>query len=116
MPWTTKPQATWGDREKLYFSIEIATRIKFDSVSVAAGTVTAGTTKTVTVTSTDTAAVTGLRVGMAVGVTPPADIPDGIAVSACVGVTDTLSVRLVNATAGDIVVGTGTWAFFGIVL
>lgn len=116
MPWTTKPQATWGDREKLYFSIEIASRIKFDSISVAAGTVTASSTKTVTVTSTDTAAVTGLRPGMAVDVTPPATIPDGISVSAYVGVTDTLSVRLINVTGGDIVVGTETWAFFGIVL
>lgn len=79
-----------------------------EAVSVAAGTVTAQSAKDVTVT------VTGARFARphtAVVAHPRTVIPAGVLASAYVTAADTVTVRFINPTTADVVVGTFTWDF-----
>ena len=54
-----------------------------------------------------------LRVGAFVSVTPPPDLPSGLIPTAWVSATETLKLRLFNATAGSLSTNVGrTWSFY----
>lgn len=115
MPWTMPfPQDnTWKEREVLYFLREIHRRVKFGSFTFDPGSVGAGTALDTTVTGD---AFTGLRAGMAIVVTPPSNINAGLGVTAWVPADDTLTIRLLNVTAGALNPGSATWAFAGVMI
>ncbi len=120
MSWTSaKPLDSWGadSREMFAYHREMYTRTKFDSFTWNPPSVGATTTVDTTLTTADADVLDGLRVGMAVHVTPPSDIDAGIVLGgAWVATDNTLTIRLGNVTAAPINPGSGTWALHGKVI
>lgn len=66
-----------------------------------------------TLTTTTVPALTGLRAGQFVHVTPPSTIDAGLIWGAFVASDNSLTIRLVNVTGSPINPASGTWAFDG---
>ncbi len=116
MPWKFNVTAQSSERELAYFFQEICTRVKFDSFTWNPDSVPATSTLATTLTAAAYPEVTGLRVGMAINVTPPSTLTAGIVVDAYVDTNDTLTVLLTNVTGAPIDIGSTDWSFMGIVL
>ena len=114
MPWSAqRPQDGQDDKR---FAREIYTRLKFGSVTWNPPSVPAASTVDTTLTTSDSMDLSGLRAGMSVSVSPPSAIDSGLGWGAIVATDDTLTIRLVNATALGINAASGTWAFHGMVI
>lgn len=118
MSWTSgfPQEGRWQERDLFAYYREIYRRMKFGSFTWNPANVPANSTVDTTLTTTDSADIDGLRDGMAISVTPPSNITAGIVWGAWVANDDTLTVRLVNVTGSGIDLGSGTWAFQGMVL
>jgi hypothetical protein len=116
MPWKYNVTAQSKERELAYFFQEICTRVKFGSFTWNPDPVLASTMLSTTITAATSVQLTGLRVGMAISVTPPATFPAGLAMTAFVGTDDSLTILLSNYTAGNIDIASATWSFMGIVI
>jgi hypothetical protein len=116
MPWKNNVTAQSKEKELSYFFQEICTRVKFGVVTWNPDNTPANSTLTTVLSAASYPQVTGLRVGMAVKVTPPATIAAGLLVDAYVAADDTLSVLLTNVTGVDIDMASTQWPFLGIVL
>jgi hypothetical protein len=106
----------WDDRERAYWFRELGTRLKFNSFTWNAPNVGANSTVDTVLAIADAAQVDGLRVGMAIQVTPPATIDAGLIGWAWVATDNELTIRLVNTTGGGINPASGTWSFIGILV
>lgn len=117
MSWSSgKPLDKWQDRELFIFFREIYTRLKFDNFTWNPPNVPANSTVDTTLATSDDARLKGLRVGMAVTVSPPATLDAGIIYGgAWVFADDTLTIRLANVTGAGINPVTGVWSYFGMV-
>lgn len=117
MSWSVGlPQENWGGTPEIRrFLREIHTRTKFGSFTWNPPNVPAASTVDTVLTESDSAQIVGLRAGMSVSVSPPSDIDSGLGWGAFVATDDTLTVRLVNATAGAIDPASGEWSFNGMV-
>mgnify|MGYP001588216132 CR=1 FL=1 len=116
MPWpVAKPQEKQtSERVAVAFLREIFTRNRFGSFTWNPPSVGANTTVETTLTTTDAPQIEGLRVGMAVYVSPPSTLDAGLVVGGCYVATDNeLTIRLGNLTAAPINAVSGTWAFDG---
>lgn len=108
------PLDTWKDRDRNVVLRDLAKRLIVDSFTWDPGEVPASSVLTTTLTSSSYPGVKGLRVGMAVSLTPPSDLDDGLFVAAAyVGSDDSLTVKLRNATASPVNQGSGEWSFIG---
>lgn len=116
MPWKYNVTAQSKERELAYFFQEICTRVKFGSFTWNPDEVPASSMLTTTITSTTSPELTGLRVGMAIAVTPPPTFPAGLALEALVDTDDALTILLSNYTAAPINMGSTDWSFMGIVI
>lgn len=116
MPWKFNVTAQSKERELAYFFQEICTRVKFDVFTWNPDPVPASSTLSTTLTAATYPELTGLRVGMAVRVTPPATLTAGVVVDCYVGTDDTLTVLLTNVTAAPIDLASADWPFMGIVI
>lgn len=117
MSWSVGlPQDKWKDPERFNFYREIYRRVKFGTVTWNPPNVPAASTVDTVLTTVDSDELTGLRVGMPISVSPPTAIDAGLGWGAFVASDDTLTIRLVNATAGGINAASGTWTFFGTVI
>lgn len=119
MSWTTaSPHERWERGELFSFLRELFVRGRtFGSFTWNPPSVGAATTVDTTLTTTEAASLKGLRAGQPVYVTPPSTLDAGLGVAgAWVATDDTLTVRLMNATAAPINPGSATWAFHGKVL
>jgi hypothetical protein len=117
MNWTS-PKPLDRDAEKPWivapFLREIHTRIKFGSFTWDPGSLPGTSQSDTSMTGN---AFMGLRAGMSIHVTPPATLTAGVHVTgAWVANDNELTVRLYNSTGGAIDLGSGTWAFHGVVL
>jgi len=110
------PQERWELPDIRRFLREIHGRTKFGSFTWNPPNVPANSTVDTVLTTSDAADITGLRAGMSIAVTPPAGIESGLGWGARVATDNTLTVRLVNATAGAIDPASGTWTFHGMVI
>jgi hypothetical protein len=96
---------------KIIFNVDelklgLTSRVKgfyLTQASLNAGTVSANTSKEVTMT------VAGCKVGDAVIATPQTALTDGIVWNAYISATDTVKIKLTNVTAGNITVGSVGW-------
>lgn len=111
MPWTSPfPTERWQETDVRTYLREIYTRLKFGTVTVNPGNVSANSTLDTAVT------VDGLRTGMPVFVSPPSTLDSGIAFAgAWVASNNTLTIRLANVTAGGINPASATWAYAGVI-
>lgn len=116
MPWKYNVTAQSKDREKDYFFQEICTRVKFDTITWNPDSVPSSSTLSTVLTAASYPQVTGLRVGMAIKVTPPATFPAGMLLDSFVDADDTLTVLLTNYTSGAINIAETEWPFMGIVI
>lgn len=117
MSWESAfPQERWKEPERFFFFREVYRRLKFGSFTWNPPNVPAASTVDTVLTTSDADEIEGLRVGMSVSVTPPTGIDSGLGWGALVATDNTLTIRLVNATAGAINPGSGTWAFHGMVI
>lgn len=107
------PLDKWSDVEWGNWAREISSRFRWGSFTWNAPNVPAASTVDTTITTLDDPAVTGTRTGMAIHVTPPATLDNGLVVSAWVATDNTLTVRIGNVTAGDINPASGVWIFSG---
>jgi hypothetical protein len=114
MPWSAQKPMDGTDVYK--FQREIHTRLKFGSFTWNPPNVPAASTVDTVLTTSDSGDFVGLRVGMSVSVSPPSAIDAGLGWGAFVATDDTLTVRLVNATALGINAASGTWSFHGMVI
>jgi hypothetical protein len=108
------PLERWEKRDIFVFLREVFTRHRtfgtftWDPPSVGANT-------TVDATVTDDA-LTGLRAGQPVYVTPPSTLDAGLVCGgAWVAADDSITIRLGNVTASPINPASGTWAFQGVI-
>lgn len=111
------PQDNQNDKETFRFLRELWNRLRFSAFTWNPPNVGATSTVDTTLTTADAAELAGLRVGMAIHVTPPSTITAGLNVaSAWVATDDTLTIRLYNSTAGGINLGSTTWNYMGVIL
>lgn len=106
---------TWKDREINQWMRDVRERLLWVTFAWNPPNVPAASTVSTTLTTSD-GDFAGLRVGMAMSVTPPAAIDEGITWGAYVGADDTLTVRLGNPTALGINPVSGEWSVFGILM
>ena len=116
MPWKYNVTAQSKERELAYFFQEICTRVKFDTITWNPDEVPASSTLSTVLSATSYPQLTGLRIGMAVKVTPPATFTAGLVLDAFVAANDTLTIVLTNVTAAPINMAETEWPFMGIVL
>jgi hypothetical protein len=98
------------------FMREVMTRLRFGSFTWNPDPVPANSVLETTLTSASVTALTGLRAGMAIHVTPPATIDDSIDILAYVAADDSLTVRLKNTSGSPVDIGETTWGFHGVVI
>lgn len=121
MPWKEpSPRDTSSDQEKGNFSREIWARIKFATVAWTPANVPGTTTVTFLFAESGgavaTRAVIGLRIGMAISITPPGAMPNGLFADCWITTKDTLTVRLSNLSGAPVTPPAGNWAFMGVVI
>lgn len=110
LPKDTADIKEWFDAIRDFQGRRVCDSFTWDPDSVGATTVTS-----VTLTAADYPELSGLRVGMVVKLTPPADLDSGLQVDATwVATDDTLTVRFRNDTGSPIDQGSGTWSFEGV--
>jgi hypothetical protein len=112
----TPPASNWSEAQWTKWGIAVARALRFNVFDWDAPNVPAASTVDTTLTAAAYPTVEGLRAGMPIVVTPPAALPAGLGVTAFVGTDDTLTVRLINVTAGAIDPGALTWSYFGSIL
>jgi hypothetical protein len=119
MSWSSPAplEASWKDRDLYAFLREIFLRLRtFGTFTWDAPNLPANSTVDTTLTSATVPALTGLRIGQPVAVSPPSALNSGIVVAgAWVAADDSLTIRLGNLTAGAINPASGTWAFQGVI-
>jgi hypothetical protein len=98
------------------FLREIHTRVKFGSFTWNPDSVPANSVLETTLTSASVTALTGLRTGMSIHLTPPSSIDDSIDTLAYVAADDSLTVRLKNTSGSPVDIGETTWRFHGVVI
>ena len=116
MSWTSSvPQDRWKEVELFSFLRELFVRGRcFGSFAWNPANVPANSTVDTTLTTVIAPQLKGLRVGMAIVVTPPATINSGlVCAGAWVAADDTITIRLANITGSGIDLAEGTWAFMG---
>lgn len=105
-----------SDRPVHMFLREIYSRTKFDAFTWNPPNVPGASTVDTTLTTTDAPVLEGLRVGMAIFVSPPSTLDAGLVFGgAWVAADNTLTIRLGNVTAGGINPVSGIWSFEGTV-
>lgn len=113
------PSESWTDKERVAFEREAWTRIKFGTFAWTPPLVGATTTTTFVAAdggTINTKEVIGLRVGMAVKVTAPSVLANGLSADAFVATNDSLSIAIANTTAGGLTPPAGNWSFMGVVI
>lgn len=112
-----RPQARWTDEDKLLWMVDLASRFVTGSFTWDPANVNANTTSDQTLTSATYPALSGLRTGMYVHVTPPSTLDAALVVGgAWIPADDQLTIRLRNLTAGPINQASATWAFLSFIL
>lgn len=106
------PQDNMSEKEKMRLWRDEVSRQVFASFTWNPPNVAALSAVSTTLTSATVPELEGLREGMAVRVTPPSDLDDGLGdITAWVPDDNQLTIRLRNFTALDINQGSGTWVF-----
>jgi hypothetical protein len=105
-----------SDKEVRELLRTIANRWKSNTFTWDPPSVPASSASITTLTSATVPVLTGLRVGMAIKLTPPATFPAGMIVDAFVATDNELSIILTNITIGAIDIGSTSWAFVGVVV
>ena len=117
MSWSTsRPLDRWTLTDVVRFLKEVWVTQKSGSFTWNPPNVPAASTVDTVLTTSDGGGLAGLRAGMSVSVSPPSSIDSGLGWGAFVASDNTLTVRLVNVTAGGINPASGTWAFHGTVI
>lgn len=110
------PKDTWSETDKAIFLREVWNRFRFNDFTWDAPNVPANSTVDTNLTSASVAALTGLRTGMFVYVTPPSTLDAGLTVGAAwVPADNQITIRLANVTAGALNPASGTWIFFAVI-
>jgi hypothetical protein len=111
MAWSQPMPTDTGDlpKEVTRFQREVWSRLRaFGAFTWDPPDVSANTTLDTVVSAAEFAEV---RAGMAVSITPPATITNGLTVLAWSATNATITIRLCNTTGGAINDGSATWAF-----
>lgn len=110
------PLDNWSDREKTSLLRDLARRVIVDSFAWDPGSVSANSYLDTTLTAASYPAVTGLRAGMWIALTPPAGLNAGLLFTAWVATDNTLTIRLRNLTGSPVDTSSGTWSLLGVLL
>lgn len=121
MSWQSpQPTPQSQDREKLNFSREIWTRVKFANVTWTPAAVPSYFAMDTLFydgsPDVSTKVTGGLRVGMEVKVNPPSGLPAGLVVDGFCFINDQLTIRISNFSGGALMAPAGSWAFCGVVI
>lgn len=110
------PQDNWSDRDKDFCLRDISRRVIVDSFVWDPGAVGANSYLDTALTSASYPALTGLRTGCFVSLTPPSTLDNALSFYAWVPGNDSLTIRLINRSGGSVNMGSATWAFLGVIL
>lgn len=110
----TSPQNNWTQELRDAWLRELATRLQWGSFDWDAPNIPAHTSVTTTLTDADSEDIAALRPSMAVSITPPLAIDEGLVPTAWVPDNGKLTIRIANVTAGALNPAEGTWRFLAV--